>query len=112
MSATNLRSVGEEQRLLVVQLDGLGVQVNCGGVIAVAKGLVALVLEVDSLLRHVDGIYRSPAGGEGVKQRGNDDRRGGSSVAEKLVMLRRTSLQLLEAVAKGGLVPRDRANAS
>jgi hypothetical protein len=29
-----------------------------------------------------------------------------------LVMLRRTSLQLLEAVAKGGLVPRDRANAS
>lgn len=109
MLATNLRSVGEEQRLLAVQLDGLGVQINRGGVIAVAKGLVALVLEVDSLLRHVDGIYRSLLGEGGARQRANEDRRGGKLGSREVGDV---APELLESVAKGGLVARSKAEAS
>lgn len=49
---TNLRSVCEEGRFLVVGLDGLGIEVDGGGKVTSGKGLVALVLEVDGLVRH------------------------------------------------------------
>lgn len=45
---THLGSVGEECRLLVVQLNGLAVKVYSTGIITRLEGLVALVLEFDS----------------------------------------------------------------
>ncbi len=52
-----LGSVGPEGGLLVVQLDGLGVEADGGRPVVGGKGLVALVLEVRGLrlgCRHVD----------------------------------------------------------
>jgi hypothetical protein len=45
---THLSSVGEECRLLVVELNSLGVKVYGTGIISRLKGLVALILEFDS----------------------------------------------------------------
>lgn len=51
---TNLSSIGEEGRLLVVQNDGFAVQFSSSGEVAGSERLVALVLEVDGFLGHGD----------------------------------------------------------
>lgn len=58
---THLSTIGEESGFLVIQLDGLCVQVDGTNVVARGEGLVALVLEINSFLRH-DGSLASCAG--------------------------------------------------
>lgn len=48
--STNLGSVGPESRFLIVELDGLVVKLDGLGPVVGGEGLVALVLEGDSLL--------------------------------------------------------------
>lgn len=48
-SCADLRSVGPEGRFLVVQLDGLGIEVDGGRPVVGSKGFVALVLEFGGL---------------------------------------------------------------
>lgn len=60
---TDLGSVGEESRFLVGQLDGLGVEIDSSRPVARSEGLVALVFQVDSFLRHDYGDSRRVSGG-------------------------------------------------
>lgn len=47
MGVANLGTVGEESGLLVVELDGLGVEIDGGRPVASGEGFVALVFKVD-----------------------------------------------------------------
>lgn len=68
-----LGTVGEKSRLLVIEIDGLRVELDRGQKVATGKGLIALVLEVDSL-RHRgvratasrDWMPSSEIGGQGT----------------------------------------------
>ena len=61
-AATYLRAVGVEGGVLVVELDGLGVEVQCRGEVVVLEGLVAFVLELGSFLLRVAHVLGRRSG--------------------------------------------------
>lgn len=84
-------SVGEECRLLVVQLNSLAVKVYGTGIISRLKGLVALVLEFDSHFAKSAFVWRRSS---------LHRRRSKGEEGEGFCRLRRAHLQPLKSVAK------------
>lgn len=64
---THLSTIGEEGGFFVIQFDGFCVKVDGSDIVARGEGLVALVLEINSILGH-DGslvVWQSAEGGGG-----------------------------------------------